>query len=310
VLNGLATVLRTRSAQRLLRSHWGRRAAIGACRRWEFRDKPLVYELFGLRRREFEIPEDVRWVECIEGLRLTAHSSADHMFHVLYIDRLYQPDVLVALRNLLKPGDTFWDVGANYGFMSLYVSRVFGNSVRTVAFEPSPVVLPYLRENITANDAAVDVQAYGLGDRVGTAEFFYSELGSWNGTLLEEFAEHHCLPRKLTVPVMTIDAAMATLPKPSVLKIDVEGAELQTLAGGEKFLSEHHPPLVVEYNIESMSEPGDEFLARFRDLGYTPHVMPRPRFGWYRWEQLHPVIAASGLPSICNLILLATNSEG
>lgn len=61
------------------------------------------------------------------------------MLHDLWEDGYYQDDVLVALRSLLKPSDVFWDLGANDGFMTLYVNAVFAGQVATRVFEPSPI---------------------------------------------------------------------------------------------------------------------------------------------------------------------------
>jgi FkbM family methyltransferase len=235
------------------------------------------------------------------------------MLHELYLNRHYQNDVLVALRNLLSQGDVFWDVGANHGFMSLYVSRVFNKSVETLAFEPSPAIVPFLRENVTANSASnVHVHALGLADRVGTAEFFYSEDASWNSTLVAGVAEHHHLAKTVQVPITTIDEAVQYLPPPTVLKIDVEGGESQTIAGGKRYLTEHHPAIVIEYNLVSITHAGmapEEYLRMFRDMGYTPHFMDQPWFGWHRWDRLHPVNDARSLPDFCNLILLGSRES-
>ena len=291
-----------------LRSAAVRRAAIAGFRRVEFRGKHRLAGMLGLEPGSRVLPDHVRWIDCVDSIRCAATDPSDQMLHELYVHRHYQNDVLVALAQLLSPGDVFWDVGANHGFMSLWVSRVFNGTVRTIAFEPNPEVLPSLRWNVEANAAAVEVEPVALSDVPGRARLFSTAGQSWNATLSEDFAGHATGDDAVEVPMTTIDEAVTSLPLPSVLKIDVEGAEAKVLAGGRQTLAGLRPPIVAEYNAVSLSDAGlsgEEYLDMFRELGYTPHVMDRPWVGWHRWEALHPVASAAELRPLCNLILLA-----
>jgi hypothetical protein len=60
----------------------------------------------------------------------------------------YEPDVVAVIRNCLHQGMTAVDVGANVGFFSLLFAKLIGPSGNVLAFEPQPVVLTRLRENI------------------------------------------------------------------------------------------------------------------------------------------------------------------
>jgi hypothetical protein len=79
------------------------------------------------------------------------------------------------------------------------------------------------------------------------------------------------------------------------------------LAGGRDYLAQHRPPIVAEYNLVGIQDgglAGEDYLGLYRDLGYTPHYMPRPWFGWHRWARLCPVETAERLPDLCNLVML------
>lgn len=291
-----------------MRSATIRRLAIAAFRHSEFRGKHRLAGRLGLEAGDDVVPGHVRWIDCVESIRCSAAGPSDQMIRELYVNRHYQNDVLVALGQLLAPGDVFWDIGANHGFMSLYVSRAFHNSVRTIAFEPNPAVVRTLHENIAANGAtSVQVEPVAVSDHPGREPLFFSRGQSWNATLSGEFAEHQADHDSVDVTVTTIDEAVESLPPPSVLKVDVEGAEPRVLAGGRNALARLRPPMIAEYNelaIRDAGLTGDSYLELFRDLGYTPHVMDRPWFGWHRWEQLHPIRSAEELPQLCNLVLL------
>ncbi len=75
------------------------------------------------------------------------------------------------IRSLLRPGDTFIDVGANFGWYTVIASDVVGNDGRVIAFEPAPAALALLRHNIQANGCEnVTLEPEALSDRVGTLQ--------------------------------------------------------------------------------------------------------------------------------------------
>ena len=283
-----------------------RRSALNVLRGRQFRGRQRLQQVLGLNDPGL-IPTDERWVDCIEGLRLTTSTPQDFMFRALYTDGYYQDDVLVALRNLLSPGMTFFDIGANYGFMSLYVDRMFQGSVTTVAFEPSPTVLPYLRENIAENEAvSVSVDDRCISDTNGSTSFFYSDENSWNATLIVDFASEHGETKVVDVEAVRLDDLVADGARPDVMKLDVEGAEHLVIRGGQEYLRSAHPAIVAEYNlkgIEGAGLTGDEYLELFWSLGYSVSLMPRPVFGWHRWNDRRVVSSASELPHLCNLVV-------
>lgn len=238
----------------------------------------------------------------------------DIMTRELYLHGFYQDDVLVALRSLLEPGGVFWDIGANQGLMSVYVDRVFGGEVRSFAFEPSPPVVEILQRNLALNSCrSVEVEAYCLSNAAGSVPFYTSATNSWNATLIGDFAEEKGESEKIEVRATTLDVAVTELAPPNVIKLDVEGAETLVLEGGRQHLSTHHPPIVAEFNHESIEAAGlshEGYLDAYRDLGYSPHILARPWWGWHRWESLHPVDAAASLPSLCNVVMLGPDHPG
>jgi FkbM family methyltransferase len=278
-------------------------------RRVQFKGKTRTLDALGLGLSNLElVPPEAHEIRCIEGIRMDLSQRQDIMTRELYLHGFYQDDVLVALRNLLHPGDVFWDIGANQGFMSVYVDRVFEGQVHTVAFEPSPPVIQVLRRNLSLNHCrAVEIEACCLSNEAGTLPFYTSATNSWNATLIREFAEEKDESEVIDVQATTLDEAVTRLPPPSVLKLDVEGAETRVLEGGRQRLCRSHPPIIAEFNHESIEAAGlslDAYLDAYRDLGYRPHNLARPWVGWRRWESLHPVHDAASLPSLCNLVML------
>lgn len=281
---------------------------LAVARRLHFRGKARLLDLVGLgpSRRDV-VPEGVRSVRCIAGIVVHTSRPTDIMFRELFVNGLYQSDVLVALRHLLEPGGVFWDIGANYGLMSLYVDRHFGGSVRSVAFEPNPAVLPELRRNVEANACrSVQIEPLCLADKPGSVSFYTAPDNSWNATLIKEFAESSRGVREIRVEASTLDACVGRLPAPTAIKLDVEGAEPLVIRGGQSFLRGAHVPIVAEYNVQAIRDFGwtpERYLDLYRDLGYRPHHIRRPIVGLHRWRDLRPVDRPEQLPRLCNLVL-------
>lgn len=131
-----------------------------------------------------------------------------------------------ALRTAVHAGDTVWDVGANVGYYTKDFAHLVGRSGCVVAFEPAPATLATLR-SATAGLDNVLVAGIALACESGTADFFADGSGGdSNGGLLAARPEQGCTK----VAVRTGDAFLREFP-PNVIKIDVEGFELDVLQG-------------------------------------------------------------------------------
>lgn len=131
-----------------------------------------------------------------------------------------------------------YDVGANTGFYTLLAARRAGPDGAVHAFEPNPRNLAPLREHVRLNRFdRVTVHPVALADRAG--EMAFSDSGSFTGRLTEQGA--------LRVAVATLDqiAGERRAAPPTVMKIDVEGAELSVLRGGRELIERHRPVIFL-----------------------------------------------------------------
>lgn len=159
-----------------------------------------------------------------------------------------EPQVEDALLALLHPGDVVYDIGANIGWYSLLAARAVGDSGKVVAFEPSLSNAFMLQENVATNSLAnVTVIPAAVTDEDGWATFF--DHGSLMGRLSRDAADVQASHiRSSVVPVLALDSwiAAADQPPPTVLKIDVEGAEVGVLRGMTETLQSGRPTLIIE----------------------------------------------------------------
>jgi FkbM family methyltransferase len=139
----------------------------------------------------------------------------------------------------VRPGSVVFDIGANAGFFTLLASRLAGSDGLVVAFEPFPAALAHLRRHLELNGVEnVRVVAAAVSDAPGSARF-HAHAQITMGRL-DDAGE-------LAVDVVRLDdlCTDGTLPVPDVLKVDVEGAELQVLRGAETILRTRRPTILL-----------------------------------------------------------------
>lgn len=185
----------------------------------------------------------------------------------------YEPDVRAALRHFLKPGDTFLDCGANVGYFSVLAGALVGPGGRVVAVEANPVTYDLLRRNLALNGFGTAVHC-ALTTSEGETELFtpreggdvYSSLrkgGLVCGDDVETFR----------VAGRTLDEVVASLglDRVDVLKIDIEGAELDVLRAAPRLMRESRPVIICEYGTNTWPAFGAcaaSLLAMLGERGY------------------------------------------
>jgi FkbM family methyltransferase len=173
----------------------------------------------------------------------------------------------------IRPGDTVWDIGANEGYYTTRFAEAVGASGRVVAFEPSPPSITILRGK--CGDATnVEIVAAAVGAAEATLSFYSSESGS---SVTDGFMRRDATDTVTTVAVHPGDAFLAAHP-PAIIKVDVEGFELDVLRGMADVLrSPRLRHLFVEVHFLASVQRGEpdapgKITALLREAGHT-----------YRW---------------------------
>jgi len=203
---------------------------------------------------------------------------------------------LAYVRKTLRPGQVFFDVGANAGIFTVNAARRVGVSGRVHCFEPGVAELEFLRENLALNQLSnVTVYAGAVSEQTGSAEFATAEDGAMS-SLAKTDHPAQVITRWRTVPTITLDdyARQQGVARVDFIKIDVEGAEKLVFAGAPHLLKSSAPVNVLfeafdlnakgfGYSVESFLQ---DLLQRGLNLFYfdargelVPIHRYEPRFG-------------------------------
>ena len=166
----------------------------------------------------------------------------------------------------IKPGDVFYDLGANIGLFTLIAARSTGLNGKVFSFEPDPANATRLRRNVAKNGFdKVSIQEVGIWSSTTELTFAVSPLSSPDrgvGTFMNVAPAE----QQLAVHCVSLDDFAAHMPPPTGVKCDVEGAEFEVVKGARTTLSRHRPWLLFEMHSPENNRDVLAFLAEF---GYS-----------------------------------------
>lgn len=220
------------------------------------RDRPMsAIGRFVRWQIESRLKEEVEF-EWIEGSKLIVRNGMTGATGNIYCG-LHEFADMAFLLHFLRQGDLFVDVGANIGSYAVLASAVCG--AETIAIEPDPVTMGWLKKNIAANsigEAVTTVEA-AVGREAGEVSF---TVGL--DTVNQVASARHQNTRK--VRVVRLDDLLAGR-SPAFIKLDVEGYEAEVIRGASETLKN---PSLLAIETESRDE---EVLSKLRGEGFVEY---------------------------------------
>jgi FkbM family methyltransferase len=148
----------------------------------------------------------------------------------------------LAIANVHK-GDVVYDIGANVGLHTLLFSRLVGEDGHVFAFEPSPPTARKLAEHLRLNG-------------VKNVTIIEKAVSRQEGTLRLSLHDDPCQTHldengEISVAATSIDTLIHQLPQPNCIKMDIEGAEIEALPGGQECFLTHKPKLFLATHFGS-----------------------------------------------------------
>ncbi len=196
----------------------------------------------------------------LEGFQIYA-DSADAAVGQGVVFGSYEPEVTSVFRQLIEPGMTVIDIGANIGYFTMLSAALVGSSGHVFAIEPNPSNIRMLEASRRANGFAhVTVCQMAAGRQLGLLVLHSTHS---NGTTS---APKECdgLIASNMVPCVAVDSLVAASHKVDFIKADVEGAEYNALLGCQRIIEHDRPIIVSELSPNLMPGisgiTGPEFL--------------------------------------------------
>ena len=171
----------------------------------------------------------------------------------LMLDGYWESWLTLFFARCVKPGMTVFDVGANFGYYTLLFGPAVGPSGRVIAIEPVPATVALLNDTVALN---------GLS---GFTRVVAAAAGATSSIEIHLIVPHRepknaavvGAPQEgsIIVPSCTIDDLAAQLDRVDLVKIDVEGAEVDVIAGMRETIERCRPAILLEYNAARYADP-------------------------------------------------------
>jgi FkbM family methyltransferase len=168
---------------------------------------------------------------------------------------MIDPTLLRCAEHLVQPGDVVWDIGANLGLFATAAAARAGTKGQVIAFEPD-IMLARLLQRSNAirppSSANIAIVSAAIAGDIALRNLLIATRGRASNAL-----EGHGLSQMGSVAdrqtTVTLDMAwlLDRLPAPQVLKIDIEGAEVEALQGQHRMLEDVRPIIICEVGLRN-----------------------------------------------------------
>lgn len=178
----------------------------------------------------------------------------------------FEPDFSCALRDAVRAGDVCYDIGGYRGYMSGVLA--LAGASRVITFEPLPDNISRLRRLRELNsNLPLQIEEIAIGRTDGETIFQIMQDESMGKIAGSPFQSGRRAAREISVRLARLDTCVSDygLPRPNLMKIDVEGAEVDVLDGAVRTLEECRPRVLIEAHSGSLDEA---CRKRLTALGY------------------------------------------
>jgi FkbM family methyltransferase len=184
----------------------------------------------------------------------------------------YELQAFRIMGKILKAGSFAVDIGANIGLYTLVMGKLVGPNGKVVSFEPASESYQALLDHICRNGLAEIVEPHMMivGNKTGDCEFI--EDGVRGTNRVGDSHSQGTIARIVKRRVVTLDQIICGNGfLPDLIKIDVEGYEMDVLEGSQEILTEKHCPILCELHPgywKTMNISSENLIELSRKLGY------------------------------------------
>jgi FkbM family methyltransferase len=223
----------------------------------------MVGRIFDLQKKQLVV---------LDGFSIFVMPN-DYVGASIIATQSYEPNVTRVIKNLLKAGDVFLDLGGNVGYFSMLASRLVKNNGKVLTFEPNPQNLQLIYSSQLQNEASnIMVYPYAASDTSTILRF--TTVGSNGGIVTEHSDDQNYY---LLVQSVVLDEILQNEPRIDLVKIDIEAHEPSALRGMVNLIKTHKPKIITEFHPWAMKlnnlELPEKYLEQLYDLGYRLSII-------------------------------------
>ena len=213
----------------------------------------------------------------VQGSKMILDTSDRVVSKTLYFTKVWEEGETTLLKSKLKEGMVFVDVGANIGYYALLGAKLVGRSGKVFAFEPDTNNYDLLSRNVDVNKYEnVILIEKAVTNKVGTMELFLDTENSGNHKLWASSKEQ----RQVSVDTISLDSFFESYKcKPSVIKMDIQGAEMAALQGMDKLIRTNPElKLIIEIWGDGIRGYGDspkELIDKLINYGFNIYLITK-----------------------------------
>jgi FkbM family methyltransferase len=241
---------------------------------------PIIGDSLSWASRKLLPRDTLVWIQILHGPAVGLWIHVNPRTGQTVQQGIGEPQVQQALVDYLRPGMTFYDLGANIGYFSLIAARLVGPTGRVISFEADPEIAVRLRENLLRNHFShVLVERKAVWSEATTVSFARVDPNISPDRGLGHVSADSS-GDTIKVEAVSLDYYVTPQNFPDFLKCDVEGAEVEVFNGAARLLAERRTILLVEMHGP---ESHRGLQQKFGDLGYTVrdldanHVLALPK---------------------------------
>jgi len=185
---------------------------------------------------------------------------------------IYEYPTQKTIRKNLGTGGVFYDIGANNGFFTLLASQLVGSTGHVSSFEPFPKNIASIKNVISKNKLTnCHLEECAVADLDGEAQLFFKDNIATPSIMYKAGDDL----ASLRVATVTLNDYILSNPKPTLIKLDVEGAEVAVLKGSKSLIASDAPPSwIVEIHhphdeeiVVSLLAPGGYRIEKLPERG-------------------------------------------
>lgn len=202
-------------------------------------------------------------IKNIGDVKLPMDLSLGKMIRAMYFD-CFDFEIRRIIEKYLKPGDVFFDIGANIGYFTAVGANAVGMSGKVYSFEPIPEYYCNLERIVELNpDYSIIANDFALGENTCQSTISKHPQNVGGSSLLNNYEAEEGNDSSYDIDIKRIDEYVVdeNIKRISLIKIDTEGFELPVIKGAARFLDSNKknlPPIIAEISPDAFKLLGRE----------------------------------------------------